>query len=172
MKIALLALGILTFSATSYAIDMTSYGRQCQGTETSELKDCLFQESGKIDEANLPNEIILTTKEAGRKSLEKLVLEFTKDRTDPYAQKLVALLPTIQSSVATALIIQYEDEPQLYYYVVDKNGKLEVVFDGLNSVDISSNFPEIFNNEPDTFSLKSPNVSDSFKEWLTLLKEE
>ena len=174
MKHSILALAVITLlsSAFVHAEDMSVYGLQCSGVEASELKACLKKEAGKIDEANLPNEIILSTEDVGKESLLKLVIGFTQNRTDDYAKKLKEMLPLIQSSVATALIIQYEDEPQLYYYVVDKDGKLEVIFDGLNSVDISEGFPAIYKNEPELFFLKSPNISDTFKEWLEFLKED
>lgn len=148
------------------------YGLQCASTSSADLKTCLKKESGKIDEANLPNEVILSTEASGKEALLALVNAFLVDRqADQYALEISAKLPLIEESVATALIIQYEDEPQLYYYVIDKNGKLEVVFDGLNSVDISETFNEIFTNDPEVFSLKSPNVSDNFKEWMKHLKE-
>ena len=170
MKLALLIFTFMLFTQSSFA-ELTSFGLQCQGIETSDLKNCLKKEAGKIDEANLPNEIIISSETAGKESLLKLVNEFTSKKNTDQSAKLQALIPLIESSIATALIIQYEDEPQLYYYVVDKNGKLEVIFDGINSVDISETFESIFKNEPEIFYLKSKNISKTFIEWLDFLNE-
>ncbi len=172
MKLALFSI-LLTvlFSQSSFA-NITSYGLQCSSLEAADIKNCLKKEAGKIDEANLPNEIIISSDNSGKTSLLKLINEITAKKNNDYTQKLLAMIPLIESSVATALIIQYEDEPQLYYYVVDRNGKLEVVFDGINSVDISETYEAIFKNEPDVFYLKSANVSKTFLEWLDFLKED
>lgn len=171
MKIPLFILGLsILLSQKSFA-NLTSFGLQCNGVDSTELKSCLKKEAEKIDEANLPNEIILTSLAEGKESLLKLVTEISSKRSDEYAQKLQKLIPLIESSVATALIIQYEDEPQLYYYVIDKNGKLEVIFDGINSVDLVDNFGPLFETDPALFYLKSSNVSKTFLEWLDFLKE-
>ena len=151
--------------------ELTPYGLQCSGLETQELKSCLKKESSKIDDANLPNEIILTTNDDGKKSLLKLVEVYITKKNTILAEKIKIMIPTIENAVATALIIQFEDEPQLYYYVIDKNGKLEVVFDGINSADIFETFAEIFKSEQDVFYLKSNNISKTFLEWLGFLKE-
>lgn len=160
----------MTFSTMTFAA-LTTYGLQCSGTESSDLKTCLKKESGKIDEANLPNEIILSTDVSGRESLLKLVSVFTAKNNSDFSMKLLKMIPIIESSVASALIIQYEDEPQLYYYVVSQDGKLEVIFDGINSVDIAEIYNTIFQNERDVFYLKSSNISKNFIEWLDFLKE-
>ncbi len=171
MKIlSFLLLTVLTLSLAQ-ANEVNPYGLQCAGVSSTDLRNCLKKEASKIDEANLPNEVILSTHIDGKKALIDMVEELTRDRTDTYALELAAKLPMIRDSVATALIIQYEDEPQLYYYIVDKDGKLEVIFDGLNSVDISDTFSDIFRNAPDTFSLHSSAISDNFKEWMKHLKE-
>lgn len=169
LHLLFIALFIFAFSKVR-AQDAIPYGLQCASTSSADLKNCLKKESGKIDEANLPNEVILSTDSAGKESLIKMVAELTADRADPFALELAAKLPMIEEAIATALIIQYEDEPQLYYYIVDKNGKLEVIFDGLNSVDISQSFAGLFLSDPEIFSLKAP-VSDNFKEWMKHLKE-
>lgn len=160
----------MIFSQNSFA-ELTSYGLQCSGTDASEINSCLKKESGKIDEANLPNEIIIQSDDAGKESILKLIKTISEKKNNDYTLKLQALIPLIESSVATAVIIQYENDPQLYYYAVDKNGKLEVIFDGMNSVDISEIYNDIFKNEPEVFFLKSPNVSKTFTDWLAFLKE-
>lgn len=173
MKTALTFVSFLVLLHTSVMAETTSLdvrGLQCNGVSSTDLKNCLNRESDKIDEANLPNEVIISTEKEGKESLLKMVNDYTKERQTPYAQTLLAMIPEIQNAVAVALIIQYEDEPQLYYFYVDKNGKLEVVFDGLNSVDISETFVDIFNNDDAVFSLKSPNVSKEFKQWIKYLK--
>lgn len=170
MKWALLTLSFMIISRPSLA-NITNYGLQCSGIESADLKNCLKKEAGKIDEANLPNEIILSADSSGKESLLRLIKEFTNQKNSELSEKLKSLIPLVESSVATALIIQYEDEPQLYYYAVDKNGKLEVIFDGLNSVDIEMIFSSIFKNERDIFYLKSSNVSKTFIEWLNFLNE-
>ena len=170
MKISLLLFAFMLFSKNSFA-ELTSFGLQCSGTDANELKSCLKKESGKIDEANLPNEIIIQSDDTGKESLFKLIKTISEKRNNDFTQKLQSLIPLIESSVATAVIIQYENDPQLYFYAVDKNGKLEVIFDGMNSVDISEIYGDIFKNERDVFYLKSPNVSKTFTEWLDFLKE-
>lgn len=171
MKNALFLFLILG-SINVHADVLLPLGLQCSGLESSDLKNCLKKESSKIDEANRPNEIILQSHSNGKESLIKLVNDFAGKRSDPYALELLSKIPLIESSVATALIVQYEDEPQLYYYIVDKDGKLEVIFDGINSVDLTTNFPETFRNETDLFYLKSNSISKEFLEWIDYLKAE
>lgn len=163
-------LALLMTFAQARELGPVGYGLQCSGTSSTDLKNCLNRESDKIDEANLPNEIIISTEDSGKESLLKMVELITKERTDNYAVNLAVKIPMIEKAIATALIIQYEDEPQLYYYIVDQNGRLEVIFDGLNSVDVSENMAEIFLNDPGVFSLKSDNVSAQFKKWMKYLK--
>jgi hypothetical protein len=161
------------FYIENISAEVKIFGLQCSGTETAEIKSCLKKEANKIDEANLPNEIIISNNREGIESLLKLVTSIieAKNNNTAYKEKLIRLLPSIEASVATAIIIQYEVEPQLYYYIIDKNGKLEVIIDGMNSVDISETHKEIFNNDTDVFYLKSPNTSAIFLEWLISLKK-
>ena len=172
IKSLILVSFLALFSSSLMAEVPTTYGLQCSGVSSNDLRNCLNRESDKIDEANLPNEIIISLDSSGNESLVKMVEEYAANKNSPYALSLLAKLTMIKSAIASALIIQYEDEPQLYYYVVDQDGKLEVIFDGLNSVDISTNFPAIFLNEPEVFSLKAPNVSKEFKSWIKYLKGE
>ena len=150
--------------------ELNTFGLQCQGIKTEDLKNCLKKESSKIDEAKLPNEIILSTDAEGKNSLLQMVELYSSKNLNTAGEKIRAMIPLIESSVATALIIQYEAEPQLYYYIIDKDGKLEVVFDGINSVDVTETFSPFLLNSPDYFYLKSPNISAQFLEWLVFIK--
>ena len=166
----LIILTTLFFSQLSLA-ELSSFGLQCSGIDANELKSCLKKESGKIDEANLPNEILIQSENDGKESLLKLIKAITDKKNNEFTHKLQAMVPLIESSVATAVIIQYENDPQLYFYAIDKNGKLEVIFDGMNSVDILEIYGDLLKNEPNIFYLKSPNVSKTYIEWLAFLKE-
>ncbi|MBC7714278.1 MAG: hypothetical protein H7177_13120 [Rhizobacter sp.] len=171
MKMPFLIIILSILMTLNVHAEISAFGLQCSGTDTNELKSCLKKESGKIDEANHPNEIILQSDDAGKESLLKLIRIISEKKSNDYTVKLQALVPLIESSVATALIIQYEKEPQLYFYAVDKNGKLEVIFDGMNSVDISEIYGDILKSEPEVLSLKSPTVSKLFTDWLESLKD-
>lgn len=145
--------------------------RKCASTQLNDIKTCLKKESATIDDANLPNEILFSAEENAREAMIQLIEEFTAKRNDPYSLTIKNKLEEVKSAVAVALIIQYEDEPQLYYYYIDSTGTLHTIFDGLNSIDISENFPTIFKNNPSAFYLNNKNVSPTFIEWLDFLKE-
>ena len=53
-------LALLMTFAQARELSPVGYGLQCSGTSSTDLKNCLNRESDKIDEANLPNEIIIS----------------------------------------------------------------------------------------------------------------
>lgn len=167
-----------TFALLTFAIfgliqnvEASAKTRNCGSNSLAKINQCLELESKELGEANLPNEVIVEANKLGRDSLNKMILELTKGRSDKYALELKAKLSLVNNAIATALIIVYEDEPKLFYYTVDSKGQMTEIFDGLNSIDLSSNFPTLFKNDPSVFHLKSKNVSSSWLEWMGYLNE-
>lgn len=166
--LALFTFAIFGLLQNAEASDKT---RNCGGISLTKINQCLELESQVLGEANLPNEVIVEANKLGLESLSKMILELTKGRSDRYALELKAKLTLVDKAIATALIIVYEDEPKLFYYTIDSKGQMTEIFDGLNSIDLSSNFPTLFKNDPSVFHLKSKNVSSSWLEWMGYLNE-
>lgn len=149
----LIIAAILSLAATfAYASDdEPQLGQVCSIESKKSLWACLRNESEKIWEANLPNEIIYTISEAGRESLLTLLGSKTK------------LAQQIQEAKAFVLIVQYQDEPQLFYYTLTAQGELKPLYE-VNLIDM----PYIFKNLKDKslIYMKAMKISDVLKEWL------
>jgi|GEM_PF-6328432 hypothetical protein len=138
-----------TFALASYD-DEPQLGQRCSIESNQTFWNCLKNESEKIWEANLPNEIIYSAKQDARESLLALV------------GHKPALVQQVKEAAAFVLIVQYQDEARLFYYTVSAQGELKPVFE-YNIVDFQYDYKGV---DKSVLHLKVKHISDTFKEWL------
>lgn len=157
----LLTMVSLIGSAALADISAPSKGR-CASLEKASLQICFEKVSANIQEANIPNEVVFSVGPKAKNTLLKL-MSFT---TGHYADTV-----TVQNAQAVALVVNYQDEPRLYYYAVMADGSFKLVLAGLNMIDLPyENL--MFHNDPSELYFQESSTSSILKEWIKTIYEE
>ncbi|MNK97042.1 hypothetical protein D3C87_1173570 [compost metagenome] len=154
-------------AAAANAASLTGH---CASLQSSALQACFESESKNIQEANIPNEVVVSVNPEAKQTLVML-MTIVENRNNAYAQQVAALKSTVLEAKAFALIVNYQDEPRLYYYAVAADGSYSLVFDGLNMIDLPyENL--MFHPDPSRLYFQDQSASSILKEWIKTIYEE
>jgi hypothetical protein len=166
----LLFLTIASLIGSGAAAQAASLNGHCASLQPSALQTCFESESKKIQEANIPNEVVVSVKAAAKQTL-MMLLAMVENRNAGYAQEVAALKSTVLNAKAFALVVNYQDEPRLYYYAVSAEGSFSLIFDGLNMIDLPyENL--MFHPDPSRLYFQDASASSILKEWIKTIYEE
>ena len=166
----LLFLTIASLIGSGAAASAASLSGHCASLHTSALQACFESESKNIQEANIPNEVVVSAKPEAKQTLVML-MSMVETRNAEYAQQVAALKSTVIDAKAFALVVNYQDEPRLYYYAVAADGSYKLIFDGLNMIDLPyENL--MFHPDPSRLYFQDTSASSILKEWIKTIYEE
>ena len=166
----LLFLTIASLIGSGAAAHAASLNGHCASLQSATLQSCFESESNKIQEANIPNEVVVSAKAEAKQTLVML-MSIVESRNNAYAQEVAALKSTVLNAKAFALIVNYQDEPRLYYYAVAADGTYTLVFDGLNMIDLPYE-SLMFHPDPSRLYFQDTSASSILKEWIKTIYEE
>ena len=148
-------------SAALGSMSAPSKGR-CVSLQQTSLESCFAEVSANIQQANIPNEVVISARPVAKQTLLKL-MSFT---TSHYADKATA-----EQAQAVALVVTYQDEPRLYYYAIMADGSFKLVLAGLNMIDLPyANL--MFHPDPSELYFQESSTSSILKEWIKTIYEE
>lgn len=166
----LLFLTIASLIGSGAAASAASLSGHCASLQSSTLQSCFESESKSIPQANIPNEVVVSAKPEAQQTLVML-MSIVEKRNSAYAQEVAAVKSTVLNAKAFALIVNYQDEPRLYYYAVAADGSYNLIFDGLNMIDLPyENL--MFHPDPSRLYFQDASASSILKEWIKTIYEE
>jgi hypothetical protein len=166
----LLFLTIASLIGSAAAANAASLNGHCASLQPSTLQACFESESKNIQQANIPNEVVVSVKAEAKQTLVML-MSMVESRNAGYAQEVTALKNTVLNAKAFALVVNYQDEPRLYYYAVAADGSFTLIFDGLNMIDLPyENL--MFHPDPSRLYFQDADASSILKEWIKTIYEE
>ena len=166
----LLFVTIASLIGSGAAANAASLNGPCASLRQPTLQACFESESKKIQEANIPNEVVVSTKAEAKQTLVML-MAMVENRNSAYAQEVAAIRDTVLNAKAFALIVNYQDEPRLYYYAVSPDGSFNLIFAGLNMIDLPyENL--MFHPDPSRLYFQDASASSILKEWIKTIYEE
>jgi len=166
----LLFLTIASLIGSATIASAAALNGHCASLQQSALQACFESESNKIQEANIPNEVVVSASPEAKQTLVML-MSMVGSRNSEYAQQVAALKSTVLNAKAFALVVNYQDEPRLYYYAVAADGSFNLIFDGLNMIDLPYE-SLMFHPDPSRLYFQDTSASSILKEWIKTIYEE
>jgi hypothetical protein len=166
----LLLITIASLIGSAAHASAASLNGHCASLQQSTLQACFESESAKIQEANIPNEVVVSVKPDAKQTLVML-MSIVEKRNNAYSEQVAALKSTVLNAAAVALVVNYENEPRLYYYAIAADGSYSLIFAGLNLIDLPyENL--MFHPDPSRLYFQEQSASSILKEWIKSIYEE